>query len=569
MHATAGAGALLGVAAVWLKARDASHPVPDVVLTGLSGFLFLGAGVFARRRRPDNNTGPLLVAVGVAMFVEDVQFSRTPVLFTTGVLLAHASSPFVVHLVLAFPRGVLGTRPARALAAAAYADVFVLAPLATMVAGPRPNFLATIAHQPSLSHLLDSAVNAVGAVIATGVAVVLWHRWRTGTAKTRRLLLPVLVIGLVGAVASALAGAIRSQHADYPALITLYKVAFCLWPAAFVVGVLRAGPGQAAVAELLVALREPRSPAELRDLLARTLRDRSLRLWLWHPPSGGFRDVDGTPVDPCGAVGAVTFVEHRGRRVAALVGRTTSWEDPRVLAAIGAVTGLVADEQVRAEEERTRLAELRASRARLVALADAERQRVERDLHDGAQQRLVAVALGLRLAQQRLEHDSDGGSGSELAALLSASVDGVEAAMAELRDLARGIHPAVLTQAGLVPAVAALLERTPLPAELSATAVPRLAPAVEAGGYFVVAEAVTNALKHARAERLRVDVRLDDGVLRVRVEDDGVGGAAVGTGSGLSGLRDRVHAAGGELVVTSAAGGTTVEAAIPLAGARG
>jgi signal transduction histidine kinase len=172
----------------------------------------------------------------------------------------------------------------------------------------------------------------------------------------------------------------------------------------------------------------------------------------------------------------------------------------------------------------------------------------------------VTTALTLRLVERRLAGMIDAGT----AELIARSADGLDAAMAELRELARGILPAILTDAGLVPGLRALAERTPLPVDLTAAAVPRLAPEVEATAYFVAAEALTNALKHARAPRLWVSVDYTDGRIHVEVTDDGIGGADITAGSGLRGLRDRVAALGGELTVRSPAGrGTSVSVLLP------
>jgi len=521
----AGAGALFGVAAIAVKHADGSHPVSDVVLTGLAGFLFLGAGVFAQHRRPDNGVGLLMVVVGFAVFAEDFQLSRDPLVFTVGLLFAHAAAPAIAHLVLAFPRGTLGSRTARLLVTAAYVDAFVVSGVGTpfadwpAIAPGKPPNLLLVSDQPAIRDVVHLVVDLAGAAIAVGVVLVLIHRWRTEDAATRRLFRPVTAIALAGAVATTVGGALGSDHELYQWLLVGYKILFCLWPLAFAAGVLRAGPRPSALADLLVALREPRTHAELRDLLARTLRDDTLRL-----------DLTGDRLR--------------------LVSRGTEWDDPRLLDAVESVARLVADH-----------ADVRAAGARLVEQADAQRQQVERDLHDGAQQRLVAVALRLRLAQQQLDDDG------ELAALITASADGLDLAMAELRDLARGIHPAILTESGVVPAVAALIERTPLPVDFPPTVLRRYPAAIEATAYFVVAEAVTNALKHAGPCRVRVRLSEEDGFLLVQVSDDGVGGASPAAGSGLSGLRDRVGALGGRLtVVGGPPPGTTIEASIPVGG---
>jgi PAS domain S-box-containing protein len=202
--------------------------------------------------------------------------------------------------------------------------------------------------------------------------------------------------------------------------------------------------------------------------------------------------------------------------------------------------------------------ELAASRARLVEAGDAERRRLERNLHDGAQQRLVALSLNLRLAARRFDDDADASAAFESA------TEELAQALEELRELARGIHPAVLSDRGLEPAIAALAARTPLPVQIDVGLDERLPEPVEAAAYYVVAEAVTNAAKHAQAAEVRVRIVRDNGLARIEVADDGVGGAATRSGSGLRGLADRVEALGGHLRVESPAGaGTTVRAEIP------
>jgi signal transduction histidine kinase len=208
-------------------------------------------------------------------------------------------------------------------------------------------------------------------------------------------------------------------------------------------------------------------------------------------------------------------------------------------------------------------AELTASRARIVAAADQTRRRIERDLHDGAQQRLANLAIQARLAQ-----DAVPGSG-ELTARLRALTAEANTAMVELRELARGIHPAVLAEGGLRPALRALARRSTIPVELRLEVDGRLPDQAEIATYFTVAEALTNAAKHADATAVTVAVTVDDAVLRIRVSDDGRGGADLGGGSGLVGLKDRIEALGGRFSVhTVPDGGTTVHAELPLSRPR-
>jgi signal transduction histidine kinase len=214
----------------------------------------------------------------------------------------------------------------------------------------------------------------------------------------------------------------------------------------------------------------------------------------------------------------------------------------------------------RARELRTRVDDLRDARQRILAAADEERRRIERDLHDGAQQRLVAVALTLRLAESRLESDP-----ASVAQLVVHAREEAQLAIEELRELARGIHPALLTDLGLGAALEALASRAPVPVEITGVPADRLCEPVEAAAYYVTAEALTNVAKYARASEASVCLSLIDDCLRVEIRDDGVGGADPSTGSGLRGLRDRVDALDGRLELDSPPGvGTTVTVEIPV-----
>jgi signal transduction histidine kinase len=211
-------------------------------------------------------------------------------------------------------------------------------------------------------------------------------------------------------------------------------------------------------------------------------------------------------------------------------------------------------------ELQARLEELAASRARIVAAGDVERRRLERNLHDGAQQRLVALSLSLRLALQRL--DSDPAAARDA---LAEAGDELAVALDELRELARGLHPAVLTERGLRAAVEALADRVPAPVDLADIPDERLPEPVEAAAYYLIAEALTNVTKYADATAVRIRLAASDASVVVEVSDDGVGGADPATGSGLRGLADRVEALGGSLEVTSPAGaGTTLRAEVPV-----
>jgi PAS domain S-box-containing protein len=256
------------------------------------------------------------------------------------------------------------------------------------------------------------------------------------------------------------------------------------------------------------------------------------------------------------ADGAVRWVLDRGQLVRGPGGRL--WMD-------GAMFDITERREAevalrRREVEAARNAELRASRARIVEAADAARRKIERDLHDGAQQRLVTLALDVRVARSRVEREPE-----SVGPFLERLGEELSQASAELRELARGIHPAVLTDRGLAPAIETLAARAPVPVELLALPARRLPPVAEATAYFTVSEALTNVAKYARASHATVRLADEDGTLVVEVRDDGVGGARAGTGSGLAGLADRVGACDGSLSVTSPPGeGTLVRAVLPL-----
>ena len=571
VYGFAGFGVLLGALALQLKAQhiqrihdlglrlDGSYSLAGLVLGGLGGFAFLVAGLLAHARRPDNRVGLLMVLVGVGFFAEDVQLALDGWVHSVGLLLVRAADGFLVHLVLAFPGGRLATRPLRLLAGLAYAAVFVLIPIRALFLDtrrrdlPKPNMLM-IADSDRIVHGLGAVYDAIGLVVALAVVAVLVHRWVRAGPPGRRVLAPVFVTGVLGA-ASTIASPLWLELAWAP------RIVFCLLPLAFLVGVLRVLLGRTAVGTLLAALREPMSAAQLEAALARTLGDPSLRIGYWRPDAQAFVDGDGRALPPITGTGdGVTLVEPGGRRVAVLVHDPALREDGHVLAAATAAAELALENQRLTAEVRAQLAEVRDLAGRLVTAGDAERRRLERDLHDGAQQQLVTAALALRTAARRL----GGAAEPKTAALLSAGVDGLDAAIGELRELARGIHPAILNDAGLVPALQALAERTPEPeVRLRAAGLPRLPAAHEATGYFVAAEALTNTLKHAGARRVCIAVEYEEGVLRIEVTDDGVGGAGVRPGGGLLGLHDRVTALGGEFVLRSDPGhGTSVSAAI-------
>jgi len=317
------------------------------------------------------------------------------------------------------------------------------------------------------------------------------------------------------------------------------------------------------VGDLVIQLGgEPMHRDDLVRALARRMGDPSLEIAYLVSDGRGYVDASGFPFELPGEGSgrAVTVLESDGRSIAALVHDEVLANDAEIVEAVAAAARLaIANERLRAEL-RSQLEEVRASRARIVEAGDAERRKVQRDLHDGAQQRLVTLSLELGLIRNRLDPEAD----PTILAEFESIGDELRESIDELRELARGIHPAILTDEGLIAAIESLARRSAVPVSVDDRVAGRLPERVEVTAYFVVAEALTNVAKYARASRVVVRLESRDGVVRVEVQDDGIGGADPGSGSGLSGLQDRVNAIGGQLWVESPPGeGTRVWAEIP------
>jgi signal transduction histidine kinase len=293
--------------------------------------------------------------------------------------------------------------------------------------------------------------------------------------------------------------------------------------------------------------------------LSHALDDPTLEVLFWLPERNGFVNAAGSGAElPSEDNRTITMLEHEGAPLAALVHDPSLLEEPKLVEAAGAAARLALENARLHAETRAQLEQVRESRVRIVATADEERRRIERDIHDGAQQRLVALAVQLRSAQRRLRDP-------EVDSLLAATVKELQVAVEELRELARGVHPAILTEDGLAAALESLVSRIPFPVDLEA-AEGRLPAQVEATAYFVACEALANVVKHAQASTATVRAVRRNGLLLVEIEDDGIGGAAAENGSGLRGLADRVEALGGRLRVESPTeGGTRIVGEIPCA----
>jgi len=555
-----GAGDMLLV----LGSGHMTEPAVWAVFGPVVGWSFVGTGLYACRRRPESRFGSLMVLVGFAWFLGPVYAADSPLVFTVGIVIGALWGPMFGHLLLSFPTGRLATRARRRVVATSYV-LIPLAPVPALLVSDADDVITCRSECPRNLLLVErddglaDAALALGSALTLGLCLVavgmLVRQWRAAAAPERRSLLPLFVSG---GVTLALVAAFAVSQFD--ALLWMAFAAFAATPFAFLAGLARADlSGSRGVRMLMAELGDMPERADLRDGLARALGDPALELAFWMPELDRYVDASGSPVALPAADDArrtATEIDHHGERVGAIVHDRA--QDTETVRAAGAAAALLLENQRLDAELRARLVELRASRARLVEAADGERRRLERDLHDGAQSRLVALALNLRLARLSVSDDSD------TAALLDGSIDELRQSLKELRDLARGIHPAVLSERGLEPAVRALAARAPVPVEIVGQAAGRLPAAVETAAYFVVAEALTNVSKYAHAEHATVRVERIDGQLMVEVTDDGVGGASAAEGSGLRGLSDRVAALSGTLELSSPRGsGTRLRAQLP------
>lgn len=500
------AGVGLGVGAEIAEPQRASLTALDLAV----GISLIGLGLLSWERRPESLAGVLLAVSGFAWFLGN---------FVDQALFLHRG--VLIHLLLSYPRGRLRTGGEYALVASGYAYA---------AAGPAVG---------------SDAVTIGAAVLLTMAAALRYRNAGGGSEASAR--------GLACAAAAAFSAALVLGAAlrlatlgGATAVLWTYDLVVGLIGAALCAGLLWGGWARAAVTGLVVDLGDPRRAGTLRDRLARALGDPSLLLGYWLSDEGRYVDESGATVELEGTGRAVTPIAQDGEPVAVLVHDEAVLGEPALVADVAAATRLALANARMQAEVRVRVAEVAASRRRIVEAADEQRRRLEQELRDGAERRLARVAE--LLAAPPLNE-----IGESLAATRS-----------QLRELAHGIHPATLTEHGLRAALGELAARSPVPVDVVAPA-GRLPAAVEAAAYFVCAEGLTNVAKYAQSARAGVAVRAFDGRLSVELTDEGVGGADPSRGSGLRGLADRVEAIGGTLRVESpAGGGTRLTAILPL-----
>lgn len=566
----AGVAVVSGAAGSWAYAR-AGASAGDLVRDLAVGWAYVVAGMMAWRRRPANNTGRLMVVEGITWFFGNLQGTAVPVLFTFGAWWEALNMAVLLHLVLSFPEGRLTTVLTRRLVRSAYALVAVGGLLRTLMFDPAVDTGATYLDCRSCGPNLifvpswhgafdafDAVYHAAGWAISVVAAVAIVLRWRHASAARRRALLPAW-IGIGIAVVFLMwdmlfyvvpwfgeVGSVAEQ-----AVYLLSDLAQVAVPFAFLAGLLRMHLQRAEVSGLVIDVGTDPDPSKVREALVRVLGDPTLRLGLWREERRAYVDGVGGEIGPEGP-GRTLVRAADGRPLALLHHDPALQEDPELLESVAAALRLALENVWL----RTRAKDVAS---RIVQAADAERGRLERNLHDGAQARLVFALMSVRRVRRGLVDHPD----EALRAAADEAESSLRLAIEELRGIAQGIHPAVLTREGLGPALSALAKEATLPVVVAAEP-RRYDSLVETTAYFTVCEALSNAAKHAGARAVSVSARHQDGRLVVETVDDGVGGVDTTRGTGLRGLADRLAAVDGVLHIDSpAGGGTRIRAELP------
>lgn len=569
--AVGAAGMLAGASAVWLAAHQQPNrpTVPGPVLTLIVGASLLGCGLASWRNRPENRLGLVMVLTGFGWFASQLSEVSVPWLYTIGSAVQYLFVVGLIYLLLSFPSGRLQGRLEGGLmaATAALVGMQLMAMLYGNKTGLRcpgcPDNLLQVVHDNHTAQAWLGLERLVAGVVLTIIIAVLVRRWLAASAAQRRAVAPVLVAGcamLAALVWTVTFDLLGDPLSAFPAQVWYYTIATV--PIAVLFVFLQRQLARGMVAGLVVELGEPSASTDLREALARALGDPSLELAFWFAAEQRYVDGEGRVVQlpDDGSGRRSTLVERDGQPIAILVHDPVLEENVELVRSVCAAASLALENERLQAELRARVVELQASRARLVEATDAERRRIERDLHDGTQQRLVSIAMSLGLLETKLP--------AQAAAqpIVRETRAALAAALEELRELTHGINPPLLTERGLPAALDELCRRAALPTHLDLALDRRLPDQIESAAYFVASEALANAAKHSHGSEIRVAASCHGHRLTVEVADDGIGGASPGGGTGLRGLADRVEALGGRFTVSSPPGrGTTLRAEIPCA----
>ena len=543
----------------------------------------IAVGLYVRARMPEHRFGRQLVAVGFFCFLASLSAAEGEVPYSVGRIAAWCAEATLVYLVLAFPSGRVQHRVDRVLVGAIALLILVLyigtVPLTdsypvpstwtTCVSGCPGNAFQVVGHEPAwVGDVVIPLRELLTSVLFLAVMARLLMRIVAATTPMRRMLVPVLGGAVVHAVVLPLGFLLRRDASEASFLLTLVWLLTAGLPIlalGFLAGTLRwrltlAG----ALYRLAPRLGGPADPASTRAMLADALEDPSVDV-LYRGEDGHWIDAAGAPatLPSPGSGRASTLIRDDGTAVAAITHDEALAEQRSFVEAVGTFAVLAQTNQRLAAQVETSLQEVHRSRERILAAADEERRRIERDLHDGAQQRLVALRIQLELAAELSAEQS-----LPDAAHLRRLGEDVGDALDDVRSLAAGVYPALLVDCGLDEALRAVARRSPVPAGVTASGIGRHPADLEAAVYFCCLEAMQNAAKHASARSIAIVVS-DGPALRFEVRDDGRGfdDAQARHGRGLTNIRDRLAAVGGALSIDSGPGrGTSVAGTIPLGG---
>jgi signal transduction histidine kinase len=525
------AGAALGIAAEWVYFgwSEPSDWLPDLAV----GWTLIACGLLAWSRRPESRSGALMAATGFAWFVANFTTTGLAAVDWLSEQALYLHRGPLLHLVLSFPRG--------------------------RFAGPVERTAVAIGYVAAVIPAVWGSETATF-VLAASIVVVAAYEYARAIGRERRMRLAALqataFLAAVLAGTAALRVAFPTQQVEEGTLLA-YEAALCVLAVALLAALVREPWARTGITDLVVDLGEARS-GTLRDALARALGDPTLEVG--YKLGDGYVDAEGRPLrlPASGSQRRVTAVERHGEEIAVLVHDPAVLDDPRLSGALATAAGMAASNARLQAEVRAQLAELSASRRRLVHAGDDERRRLERRLRGTVELRLTELARTL----QSVHADGAGG------ARIKDAQEQLARTLDELRDLAAGLHPGGLDEAGLADALASLVARSPVPVQLSVPDAP-LPEEIATAAYFVCSEALANVVKYAGSSRVVISITQNTDRLCVEVADDGVGGAVIGGGTGLRGLADRVEAVGGQLDVDSPpGGGTRVTAELPRARAR-
>ncbi len=571
-------GAILAVAAVAIALTNtgAENPTFSGISNGATIAIFVGVGLFAWRREPDNGFGRLLLLAGFGWFFVSLGSADSSLLYSVGRVAAWVVEVLLIYLFLAYPSSRPNTRAARAVVGAAVVTLAVLylptalvvdqypipSPYAVCSAECPPNAFELTSSQPAF---IDDVVRPVREVITLSLffatALILVGRLFTSTPIVRRTLAPVLVAALLSALAAAAYVAARRAGAGYSTLEALEVVRGIAVPIAgigFLVSLVMWQLYEARALERMALSSTTRaSPARLQELLRDALEDASLQLRF--QVGGTWRDAQGASAAAPAQTSDRCVVEVDG---AALVCDPGLKAHRRLVRAAGTWVSMATERERLNRMLNDSLHDVEDSRRRLATAAATERRRIERDLHDGAQQRLVTLRVQLALVEEDLQRDPVAG-----AERLHKLGPGIDAVIDDVRSLARGIYPPLLADAGLAEALRAVASREALAVSVEADNTARYPVEVESAAYFCCLEALQNAAKHSGAASVTVAISSDPELLSFTVSDEGCGFRRNGYNgsSGLTNMRDRLAAVGGRLEIDSEPGaGTRVTGAVPI-----